>query len=277
MQDLADVIMMLSMRPAEVTTLRIIHYEESDYLKWYKPGYSWYCTGYAKNKQEMKINPVPRQFLSMEKNPEQRARELLIWIQDAIATRKISDPVYGDNGKRNTRAFSKFLKPYGITAKRLRKIGGKHASRVHGGQNPTTQRLDLLCRIALRHKIDRFDSGKYYAEGDTSDSEPESQISTPQSKNNDLSKKAHSVHYNPFDSQIAEIDSMLTGMLDYQRSISFSRSKLKEFDSEVSVTFWQLTASSVLPKNNDLSNKVHYDPFEVQLAEIDSMLAEMRS
>ncbi|CAJ0902959.1 22636_t:CDS:2 [Entrophospora sp. SA101] len=52
----------------------------------------------------------------------------------------------------------------------------------------------------------------YYAEGDTSDSEPESQISTPQSKNNDLLKKAHSMHYNPFDSQIAEIDSMLAGM-----------------------------------------------------------------
>ncbi|CAJ0912162.1 9339_t:CDS:2, partial [Entrophospora sp. SA101] len=47
--------------------------------------------------------------------------------------------------------------------------------------------------------------------GDTSDSEPESQISTPQSKNNDLLKKAHSMHYNPFDSQIAEIDSMLAG------------------------------------------------------------------
>ncbi|CAG8660798.1 12014_t:CDS:2, partial [Gigaspora rosea] len=47
MQDLANVIMMLSMRPAEVTTLRIIHYEpgESNPSEWYKPGYSWYCIG----------------------------------------------------------------------------------------------------------------------------------------------------------------------------------------------------------------------------------------
>ena len=56
----------------------------------------------------------------MEKNPE-CAKELLTWIQDAIATRKLRDPVYSDNGKRNIRAFSKFLNPYGITAKRLRK------------------------------------------------------------------------------------------------------------------------------------------------------------
>ncbi|CAJ0846022.1 10782_t:CDS:2, partial [Entrophospora sp. SA101] len=90
MQDLADVIMMLSMRPAEVTTLRIIHCEEAklrvsnspdepDPPKWYKP---------------------------------ERAKELLTWIQDAIATRKLRYPVYSDNGKRNIRAFSKFLNPY---------------------------------------------------------------------------------------------------------------------------------------------------------------------
>ncbi|CAG8569568.1 8366_t:CDS:1, partial [Acaulospora morrowiae] len=97
--------------------------------------------------------------------------------------------------------------------KRLRKIGGKHASRVHGGQNSTSQHLDFLTRIALRHKIDHFDAGKNYAEGDTSDSESESdnslelklsdlkaQASTSQPKNN---------NYNPFGSQIAEIDSML--------------------------------------------------------------------
>ncbi|RHZ72015.1 hypothetical protein Glove_248g46 [Diversispora epigaea] len=64
MQDLADVIMMLSMRPAEVTTLRIIHYEPGEIPppEWYKPGYSWYCTGYIKNKGEAKNNPEPRQY-----------------------------------------------------------------------------------------------------------------------------------------------------------------------------------------------------------------------
>jgi len=177
LQDLADVIMMLSMRPAEVTTLRIIHYEpdESNPPEWYNPDYSWYCTGYIKNKGEAKNNSEPRPFLSMEKNPE-RARELLTWIQNAIAIGKLRDPVYSINGKRSTGVFSKFLKPYGITAKRLRKIGGKHASRVHGGQNSTSQHLAFLSRIAMRHKIDRHDSGMYYAEGDTSDSDLDSDL-----------------------------------------------------------------------------------------------------
>ncbi|RIB08814.1 hypothetical protein C2G38_2210659 [Gigaspora rosea] len=197
MQDLADVIMMLSMRPAEVATLRIIHYEagESNPPEWYKPGYSWYCIGYIKNKGEAKNNLKPRQFLSMEKNPE-RAKELLTWIQDAIATRKLRDPVYSISGKRSTGVFSKFLKPYSITAKRLRKIGGKHASRVHGGQNPTSQHLELLSRIAMRHNIGRFDSGKYYAKGDTSNSdldsdpepEPETLAPTPKPINENTSE-----------------------------------------------------------------------------------------
>ncbi|CAJ0830067.1 283_t:CDS:2 [Entrophospora sp. SA101] len=100
-----------------------------------------------------------------------------------------------------------------VNLQNLRNSSKKKCKAVDPNDSPLHE---VTIRIALRHKIDCFDSGKYYAEGDTSDSEPESQISTPQSKNNDLSKKAHSVHYNPFDSQIAEIDSMLTGMLDYQ-------------------------------------------------------------
>ncbi|CAG8681564.1 24932_t:CDS:1 [Cetraspora pellucida] len=168
LQDLADVIMMLCMRPAEVSSLQIDHYEvdPSNPSTWYKNGYSWYCTGYAKNKGENKNNPEPRPFLSMEKNPE-RARALLIWIQEAIKAGKLSDPTFSKNRKCNTRAFSKFLKPYKITPKILRKIGGKHACRVHGGPNPTHQHLDLLNRIALRHKIVHLDTGKNYAIGDT--------------------------------------------------------------------------------------------------------------
>ncbi|CAB4388872.1 unnamed protein product [Rhizophagus irregularis] len=57
-EDLADVIVMLSMRPSEFRT-------------WYKEGYSWYCTGYKKADGRI-LHPL----LSMEKNPE-RARELL--------------------------------------------------------------------------------------------------------------------------------------------------------------------------------------------------------
>ncbi|CAG8810575.1 19500_t:CDS:2, partial [Cetraspora pellucida] len=105
--DLVDVIMMLSMRPAEVATLCIIHYEPK-----------------AKN------NPEPQQFLSIEKNLEY-AKELLTWIQDAIATRKLHNPIYSINRKHSTRVFNKFLKSYFITAKRLRKIEAKHVSKIH--------------------------------------------------------------------------------------------------------------------------------------------------
>ncbi|CAG8696179.1 28591_t:CDS:2, partial [Dentiscutata erythropus] len=104
------------------------------------PGYSWYCIGYIKNKGEAKNNPEPQQFLSMEKNPE-RVKELLTWIQDAIATGKLYNPVYSINGKCSTEVFSKFLKSYSIIAKRLRKIGSKHASRVHGDPKPEPEAL----------------------------------------------------------------------------------------------------------------------------------------
>ncbi|KAF0469679.1 hypothetical protein F8M41_025509 [Gigaspora margarita] len=73
-------------------------------------------------------------------------------------------------------------------AKRLRKIRGKHASRVHSSQNPTSQHLEFLSRVAMRYKIDHFDSEKYYAKGDTSDSdldsdpEPEPETLAPISK-----------------------------------------------------------------------------------------------
>jgi hypothetical protein len=71
-ENLADVIVMLNMRPAEVRFLQINHYEldPSNIPAWYKGGYSWYCTGYVKNKGEKKKNPVPRPLLFMEKNPE---------------------------------------------------------------------------------------------------------------------------------------------------------------------------------------------------------------
>ncbi|RIA99155.1 hypothetical protein C1645_811902 [Glomus cerebriforme] len=114
----------------------------------------------------------------MKKDPE-RARILLIWIQEAIKAGKLIDPIFSENGKRNTRAFSKFLKPHKITPKILRKIGGKHACRVHSGPNATHQNLDQLNRIALRHKIIRHDAGKNYVICDT-----ESEDSDPEDKHN---------------------------------------------------------------------------------------------
>src|SRR5437870_2467487 len=53
-EDLADVIVMLSMRPAEIRFLQINYYEpdSSNIPLWYKEGYSWYCTGYLKSRGE---------------------------------------------------------------------------------------------------------------------------------------------------------------------------------------------------------------------------------
>ncbi|RIB00542.1 hypothetical protein C2G38_2302969 [Gigaspora rosea] len=161
-EDLVDIIVMLSMRPAEVRSLRINHYEpdHSNIPAWYKDSYSWYCTGYLKSRGEKKKNPEPRPFLYMEKNPE-RARELLTWIQDAIKAKKLSDPVFTGKGTRNAWPFKEFLKqePYRTIPKKLRDYGSKHASRIHGGKKPTPQHLKLLSRIAMRQESDRLDAG----------------------------------------------------------------------------------------------------------------------
>jgi len=66
-QALADVMVMLCIRPAELKTLRITDAG---------------VTGYAKNRGQPDI---PRKFRSMEKNQE-RAKELLTWIQRAISS-----------------------------------------------------------------------------------------------------------------------------------------------------------------------------------------------
>ncbi|CAG8473954.1 8110_t:CDS:2 [Paraglomus occultum] len=72
-QALADVMIMLCMRPAEVTTLRITDAG---------------VTGFAKNRGQPDI---PRKFRSMEKNQE-RAKELLTWIQNAISSGQMGKP-----------------------------------------------------------------------------------------------------------------------------------------------------------------------------------------
>ncbi len=77
----------------------------------------------------------------MKKNSE-CAKILLIWIQEAIKAGKLSNSTFSKNGKRNTRAFSKFLKPYKIIPKILRKIGDKHTCRVYSNPNAIHQNLD---------------------------------------------------------------------------------------------------------------------------------------
>jgi hypothetical protein len=153
-ENLADVIVMLSMRPSEVTSLRIKRYEPDEPLgidlpnipAWYKEGYSWYCTGYKKADGR-----IPRPLLSMEKNPE-RAKELLTWIQDAIKAKKLSDPVFTERGTRSVWPFNEFLKqePYRSIPRELRRYEKRHASRIHGGKNVTPEELKRLSKIALR-------------------------------------------------------------------------------------------------------------------------------
>ncbi|CAJ0842407.1 19137_t:CDS:2 [Entrophospora sp. SA101] len=63
------------------------------------------------------------------------------------------------------------------------------------------QHLSLFCRIAMSHKINRFDSGTYYAEGDTSSDSNSDSDTKPKPKNKpdalaeiiDIRKKLDSV------------------------------------------------------------------------------------
>ncbi|CAG8753799.1 5275_t:CDS:1 [Gigaspora rosea] len=210
-EDLMDIIVMLSMRPAEVRSLRINHYEpdHSNIPAWYKDGYSWYCTGYLKSRGEKKKNPEPRPFLSMEKNPE-RARELLTWIQDAIKAKKLSDPVFTGKGTRNAWPFNEFLKQerYRTIPKKLRDYGSKHASRIHGGKKPTPQHLKLLSRIAMRQESDRLDAGDNYAIGDTESEESDFEPKTSNSSKPQIQASSSSQTIE-MDSILAEIDAML--------------------------------------------------------------------
>ncbi|CAB4434026.1 unnamed protein product [Rhizophagus irregularis] len=50
-KNLVDIMIMLSMQPADVAGLSIEKYDTSDEM-WYKSNYSWYCTGYSKIKGE---------------------------------------------------------------------------------------------------------------------------------------------------------------------------------------------------------------------------------
>ncbi|CAG8840009.1 21413_t:CDS:2, partial [Gigaspora margarita] len=78
LQTLTDVIVMLCIRPAKLTTLCITNAGVTEYVKnWDQPD-------------------IPRKFISMKKNQEQ-AKELLTWIQEAISSGRIGDPgaIYG--------------------------------------------------------------------------------------------------------------------------------------------------------------------------------------
>src|SRR6185437_15089246 len=127
-QALADVMVMLCIRPAELKTLRITDAG---------------VTGYAKNRGQPDI---PRKFKSMEKNQE-RAKELLTWIQKAIISGQMGDP-----GKPGVKWFNRFLKDYDLIPKHLRKIVAVYGAVIHSAKNPA--HLMTIAGECLRHNTD---------------------------------------------------------------------------------------------------------------------------
>ncbi|RHZ85035.1 hypothetical protein Glove_73g16 [Diversispora epigaea] len=131
-QALADVMVMLCIRPAELITLRITDAG---------------VTGYAKNRGQPDI---PRKFRSMEKNQE-RAKELLTWIQNAISFGRMGDP-----GKPGVKWFNRFLKDYDLIPKYLRKLGAVYGAVVHKAEDPG--RIMTIAGECLRHSSDNHTS-----------------------------------------------------------------------------------------------------------------------
>ncbi|CAG8492569.1 17933_t:CDS:2 [Dentiscutata erythropus] len=151
MQNLMDIMIMLSIRSADVANLCVDYYKPSN-TDWYDPKYSWYCTGYAKNKKD-----EPRPLVSMEKDPL-LARELLIWIQKAIPN-EFPFLIRDKDGDVNVHPINNFLAIYGISSSYLRKIGSDHAIIIHEGK--TRSKCNRLCKLALRYKINREASDHY--------------------------------------------------------------------------------------------------------------------
>ncbi|PKC63931.1 hypothetical protein RhiirA1_463127 [Rhizophagus irregularis] len=139
-QALADVTIMLCIRPAEIKTLRI---------------FNGGVTGYAKNRGQQDI---PRVFRSLEKN-EERASQLLTWIQEAISSRQLRDP--GVPGVKWFNAFLKnnrFLPETGkpLLPRYLRKLGAVFAVVAHGAKN--LSEAMTIASEALRHSPDNHAS-----------------------------------------------------------------------------------------------------------------------
>ena len=134
-QALADVMIMLCIRPAEIKNLRISNGG---------------VTGYAKNRGQQDISRV---FRSLEKN-EERARELLTWIQEAISSGQLRDP-----GKPGVLWFNKFLKKgeflpetgKPLLPRSLRKLGAVFAVVSHGPKN-LSEAMSIASQ-ALRHSL----------------------------------------------------------------------------------------------------------------------------
>ncbi|PKK57733.1 hypothetical protein RhiirC2_721031 [Rhizophagus irregularis] len=105
-------------------------------------------TGYAKNRGQQDI---PRVFRSLEKN-EERASQLLTWIQEAISSGELRDP-----GKPGVLWFNTFLKKdeflpetgKPLLPRSLRKLGAVFAVVSHGLKN--LSEAMTIASQALRH------------------------------------------------------------------------------------------------------------------------------
>ncbi|RIA84450.1 hypothetical protein C1645_832260 [Glomus cerebriforme] len=133
LQALADIMIMLCIRPAEIKTLRICNGG---------------VTGYAKNWGQQDI---PRIFRSLEKN-EERASQLLTWIQEVISSGQLRDPE-----KPRVLWFNTFLKKdeflpetgKPLLPSSLRKLGAVFAVVAHGAKN-LSEAMSIASE-ALRH------------------------------------------------------------------------------------------------------------------------------
>ncbi|GBC54095.1 hypothetical protein GLOIN_2v1765707 [Rhizophagus irregularis DAOM 181602=DAOM 197198] len=146
LQALADVTIMLCIRPAEIKTLRISRSSGAS---------NGGVTGYAKNRGQQDI---PRVFRSLEKN-EERASQLLTWIQEAISSGQLRDP-----GKPGVLWFNIFLKKdefltetgKPLLPSSLRKLGAVFAVVAHGAKN--LSEAMTIASQALRHSPDNHAS-----------------------------------------------------------------------------------------------------------------------
>ena len=115
----------------------------------------WGVTGYAKNQGQQDILRV---FRSLEKN-EERARQLLTWIQEAIVSGALKDP-----GKPESTYLCSFLKKNEFIPKPdkpllpsyLHKLGAVFAVVSNGAKNLSDAMT--IASQALRHSPDNHTS-----------------------------------------------------------------------------------------------------------------------
>ncbi|PKC01339.1 hypothetical protein RhiirA5_426881 [Rhizophagus irregularis] len=134
-----------------------LHYPDHFSLESVKERLDLYVVSNTPDKQAL-ADDVPRVFRSLEKN-EERARQLLTWIQEAISSGQLRDP-----GKPGSTYLSSFLKkdeyipkPYEpLLPSSLRKLGAVFASVVHGPKN--LSKANTYASEALRHSPDNHTS-----------------------------------------------------------------------------------------------------------------------